>query len=383
MGLLIRILSLCVLLTISVKSDKILLIPLDHAAHVNFFLICGQALVNKGHDVYVLTLEKHRGMVDKTVIKPLYWKPVKSVSHSDDPFMKNITTEMAFGSVGFTGTVEYVKHLLEIFQAQTKDILENDNLLRLIEEKFDMALIDGVLPMRAFYAIPYKLNLRYITLTVLNIPWEERLPAMPSVEPASLSTSSNQMTFFQRLQNFITNIGLYLVGPYIFGFPEDFVQTCVPEKPFVTLSELYRKSEMILVNMDIYVLNYPRVSAPHSIHVGAIGGHPAKALESDLELFVNKAKKGVILFAFGSMAKEFPKRILQNILSAFSKLPDYHVVFGGNLDKTLKISSNVKFMKWMPQNDQAINKPSFSLIMQGRMASKKLYITVFLCWLPL
>ena len=140
---------------------------------------------------------------------------------------------------------------------------------------------------------------------------------MPSVEPGSLSTSSNQMTFFQRLQNFITNIGLYLVGPYIFGFPEDFVQNCVPEKPFVTLSELYRKSEMILVNMDIYVLNYPRVSAPHSIHVGAIGGHPAKALESDFELFVNKGKKGVILFAFGSMAKEFPKRILQNTLSAF------------------------------------------------------------------
>ena len=336
------------------KGDKILLIPLDHPAHVNFFLISGQALVNKGHDVYVLTLEKYHGMVNKTVIKPILWMPVKSVSRSDDPLIKNISTETAFGSVGITGKIAYFKQLTGIFETQAIDILENEKLQTEIQQKkFDLALIDGTFPMRPYYAIAYKQNLRYITLTVAEIPWESKVPAMPSVEPSPLGTFSNQMKFFQRLQNLIINIGLNYIALCVFGMPEDFVLKHVPEEPFVTLSELYLKSEMFLITMDVYVMNFPRVSAPHSVYVGAIGGQPPKALERDLELFANKAKKGVILFSFGSLAKEFPQHILKNILAAFSKLSEYHIVmqFSGDLDKTLKISSNVKLMKWLPQND--------------------------------
>ena len=59
---------------------------------------------------------------------------------------------------------------------------------------------------------------------------------------------------------------------------------------------------------------------------------------------------GVILFSMGSYAHWIDEEVLVKIAGAFSRLPQ-KIIWKLNGNLTFNVSSNVKMMSWIPQND--------------------------------
>ena len=108
---------------------------------------------------------------------------------------------------------------------------------------------------------------------------------------------------------------------------------------------------MFINDLDIYLIDYPRISAPHYIYVGDLEKASIKPLSSDLEKFVASAEKGTIIITFGQMVNKIPDMFLEKIFLIGVKIPHTHFVIRNGVEVTLPVPSNVKVMKWIPQND--------------------------------
>ena len=229
--------------------------------------------------------------------------------------------------------------------------MDNKALLGQIRrEKFDLAVMDGAPPARIFYIIPYKYDIPVITLSsFLADPWDSNFESIVSVEPFIGSMFSKKMNFFQRLANLVLKIVLYNMKSMLGIEPDEMVRKYVPEKSYISLSDLFKQSKMFMNDFDIYTLDYPRISAPHYIYIGNLGKMSAKPLSSDLEEFVSDPEKGTIIITFGQGIKEIPDVLLKKIFLVCTQLPDTHFVIRNGVEVTLPVPSKV--MKWIPQND--------------------------------
>ena len=178
--------GLLLLLLQIVDGSTVLLMPLEHHAHMGIFINVGKALINKGHDVHLITTDKHRERIDKSGIKPLLHTRINGVGVFDDPELADIIIDLVLGK---TNKVIALKKLMNKVQFRLIEVFEemmkNKILLeQLRSEKFDLAIMDGEYPARIFYIIPYKYNIPVITLSsVLSDPWDSNVPAILSVEP--------------------------------------------------------------------------------------------------------------------------------------------------------------------------------------------------------
>ena len=335
--------------TIHVQSAKILVVPMDHPGHINVFIMSGQALSARGHDVYLLTMEKNRKKVEDAGLKAICHQPSpQALSNVDDPevgeSLKSILTHPVKTPMALSRVwAQVVK--------QCEDLLKNKEIEQKINEiQFDIALVEGLLPGRCFLTIPYRHSLRYVSLSDIAMePWDARVPSVPSVEPLFMTTFTNKMSFLQRFANFLVNIFFrFIIKPFAFN-PDYLIEKYIPEKPKISLSELYQKSELMFNTVEIILMDYPRISALHYIYVGSIGGSNPKPLKPDLEDFVSSAKEGFILVSFGSMMQKLPEEYIIKMLSVFEHFPSKKFVMRSHMKKNIPV--NVKVMDWLPQND--------------------------------
>ncbi len=92
---------------------------------------------------------------------------------------------------------------------------------------------------------------------------------------------------------------------------------------------------------------------PNIIPVGGLQIQDPTALDNDLLEFVEKARKGVVLFSLGTnMKSEFmdENRKLA-FIEAFRQLPDYNFIWKYESDLGQPLPSNVKTLGWVRQND--------------------------------
>ena len=225
-----------------------------------------------------------------------------------------------------------------------KDIMTGLN-----NHKFDLVLIDGSDPSRCNFIIPYKLDLKYISISARHDPWGVRVPTMPSGESnLGLYFFGDKPTFFQRLFNFAQYTALYLnMPPSIYKDAQ--ISEMAPEKPKTTYRELYLKSEVFLVNNENMCIDYPRVEAPHYHFIGGIAAHQPNPLPKEFNDFYDKAEDGVILVSFGSLIDQATEQMMNKMFDVFKRLKQSIVMrYTGMLNN---VPDNVMLAKWLPQND--------------------------------
>ena len=146
------------------------------------------------------------------------------------------------------------------------------------------------------------------------------------------------MSFLQRFANFLVNIFFrFIIKPFAFN-PDYLIEKYIPENPKISLSELYRKSELMFNTVEIILMDYPRISAPHYIYVGGIGGNIPKPLKQDLENFVSSAKEGFILVSFGSMMQKLPEESIIKMFSVFKHFPSRKFVMRSHIKKNIPVN---------------------------------------------
>lgn len=333
---------------LSTDAARVLMIPGPQKSHVNFFSKAGKALQDDGHAVYVLTPKTFEGIVDNVGVNKLVHEVPKGKDMMTklSPLIKKLSKgEDFFFRVLFA----------EILPAITQfciDVNRNKELMNRIKSmQFDLVVNDGVFFYSCLYVIPYRLDLKYITLSALHNPWLHGIPAMPSVEPTQLVPFTNKMSFFQRVANVIPSI-LISVNPASLLYSWEILNEFAHDKPYKSLNQLMSESELTLINHDVICSGYPRISSPSYLYIGGSSATPVKPLPKDLQHFADGAKHGLIVLSFGSMdaLQSFWPVIKPKFMGAFKRLP-LRAIVQYALNDVDNVPENVKLSKWLPQND--------------------------------
>ena len=232
-------------------------------------------------------------------------------------------------------------------------IMEDEELMSTMTKKqYDLVIIDGLTFFRCIYIIPHRLKVPFITLTALLDPLSAGVTSSPAVEPSQMVPFTNKMSFIERLSNF----GISLMFNFVLGsfltVDNSLLAEYVPDGGVFSFSELYRRSEMWLVNFENLCLDYPRVTAPHYQYIGGSSGVDAKPIPSELSQFVNGAEHGLIVLSFGSIPflSDWKTEKAETFMKAFGRLKQ-RVIIRYTGSPIENIPSNVLVQKWLPQND--------------------------------
>ena len=343
----VRLLFCLLMAAHSVNTAKIMMIPAHHYSHSNLFGVAGSALASAGHNVSMMVSKMFSKVPGKFNLNPLIYEL------SEDGTFQYVLEKVDISELNWK-TVQYVyEQALPVFGKACEQVLGNQKLMAAIEkEKFDIVVLDGVPVFNCFYVIPYKFGIKYMTLSPFLDPWSSGVPASAALEPIQVFPNTNQQSFFQRLSTAAVYLAFYLLPRRTFS-TSYFVEKYAPEKPLTTTHDLYRRSEMFLINHEVSCVDYPRVSSPQYQFIGGSSARPPKPLPPDLEEFVTGAPHGVIIVTFGSLkaVQKSWKFLKSKMIYALSRLPQRALILYSYDDNVQDFPANVKALKWLPQND--------------------------------
>ncbi|KAK0397909.1 hypothetical protein QR680_002330 [Steinernema hermaphroditum] len=186
-----------------------------------------------------------------------------------------------------------------------------------------------------------------------------KIPTPLSYIPAmSLDAMSDKPTYLERLYNIFDSWFSTYLFRYASKMTNDLYRKHFGDK-FPDVDDIVRESPLIFVTSDEF-LDFPRPILPNIIYIGGLGVEKnAAPLSEPFKSEVLKAKKGIIYFSFGTNVKSnfLPEQFVRNLFIAFSKFPDYRVIFS-NIEsddeiavQLAKTTPNVFVTKWAPQTD--------------------------------
>jgi hypothetical protein len=234
-----------------------------------------------------------------------------------------------------------------------KVLVDNEPLLKRLENvRFDLAVIDAGIFAQCTYLLPHRLQIPYVTYTDSTHPLVIRVPWLPSFVPSGGDALSDRMTFVERIKNTALLVTVKLV-PFETNSLSDILDDYRRRHGhFSSLEDLASRSLLWLIPRD-HVLDYPRPSMPHVIYVGGLTVRRSTGeLPADLRKFVEGGRQKTVLVSFGSIASNFPAKIIEKLMNAFGRLNDDGLRFVIRLkdSKNVTVPDNVLIRKWIPQN---------------------------------
>ncbi|KAJ8928781.1 hypothetical protein NQ314_018639 [Rhamnusium bicolor] len=235
----------------------------------------------------------------------------------------------------------------------TQKTLEHPNFKKLIKsnEHFDVVILeqfhDDALKVLGYH---YKAPLILFS-TIGASSWINPLvgnPAPPSYIPDIFLKYTSNMTFWQRMVNWIFALASELNRQLIF-FPKQnqLMKEYFPDAP--DLSILNYNASLVLVNSHESI-NQPAPHVPNMIDIGGFHVNPPKELPTDLKDFMDNAEEGVVYFSMGSNIKPstMSNEKKEAILKALGKIKQ-KVLWKWDEDDVPGKPANVKLAKWFPQ----------------------------------
>jgi glucuronosyltransferase len=351
-----------------VQASKILMLPWSVHSHVVQMAAIGDSLTEKGHDVHMVLAEsypfafRHKlgkikfhtyKMGEKDIYtqeRPEGEDKVKERENREKLFMERARLDLVDDlRMNYDGVVELCRNALADEELQAK----------LKEFEFDVAVVDTSPMSRCLTVIPYELDVPFIALSTVYEPWLSRTPALPSFVPMAIQTTyTDDMSFWQRLWNIWYMYDWYTC-PKTSTLDQDFVSEFAPKKPWISLTDLVRKSMLWLVTTDV-AIDYPRPRMSNEIFVGGLTTKPAKPLAPAMEKVVNASKDGTIIVSLGDMGEFLPIQIRDKLVAAFVTFKMYRIIWHLKAPYPKNIPSHITFTDWMPLND-LLGHPSTKL----------------------
>ena len=332
-----------------VEGARVLLLPISSFSHVNQLSLIGEALAEKGHDVHMV-------VSNSFPMKSFFTKGrVKVMTHATPNV--DIYQRKPEELVQFWWALTHHPSVMTSFRVLHKEVentcsneLSDEALIdNLLELNFDIAIVDTIPQGRCLLLLPYLLGIPHVSFETYFEPWLMRNPGFPSFVPSNMAPGvyTDQMTFWERLDNLISNVR-WAAFPGCPFLEDDFIKQFIQNKPLVSLTSLAGQSLLWLLDTD-NVLDYPRPTMPNEVAIGGLTTKPAEKLPQDLQQFLDTAPEGVILMTFGSLFKDLEEGPQRELLEAFRRTTFRILWTYPKVPKDLP--SNVKIMKWLPQND--------------------------------
>lgn len=192
-------------------------------------------------------------------------------------------------------------------------------------------------------------------------PWMEVMSGSTTNWDSDLNfgTSHDSTFLFNRIKNFGKNF--LLTQKFYSGYTKTMEKSI--EKNFgkkISVPETYFKRNQLIFLNSHSSMGVPKASSPQIVEVGGMHMNVPKKLPDELENFMNSAENGVVYFSLGSViqGEKLPQGVIQAILNVFGRMK-YKILWKWS-DKMENATSNIKFSKWLPQQD-VLRKNFFSL----------------------
>jgi glucuronosyltransferase len=318
-------------------------------------------LIEKGHKITAITnfpLQtesiNYRGII---IDPPWDWNSVlnmteffEKVSVEESTFFK-ITSLWNYG-------LQTTKFALD--SPVVKNFIETDR------SQYDLVITEQF-QQEAFNMFAFKYNCSLISIGTLDYsdyidrargvltPW--------SHVPHFLSYFSDNMSFIQRLKNFLYSI-YDVLGRKLYYMPNQTKLARLAFKSIAkergcrlpTIQDLESKISLHLMNSHL-ALSSPRPKMPGMVDIAGIHIKPPKVLPDDIKRFLDEAENGVIYMSFGSFLKSSmmsPEKY-EAICNAFRSIPQ-RVIWKYESNNAANLPPNVLIRKWLPQNDILAHK---------------------------
>ena len=316
----------------------------------------GGQLVENGNEVHVLLMEnpKNEKKFKEMGVNMLIYKTKRPSGQANQIWIEQLINDFVTSSM--EGPFEVLRagvKLTNEMVEEGRNLLNNEQIMDKISNmNFDMVVIDGLAFCLYQYLIPYKYDIPFVTFMTQWDPFTTGVPHMTSYVPSPIMPFSDQMTFKERFVNFVIEWSLVIFRSIQQTPGSELVEMFVPEKEEKTLIEIQRSSQLFLL-VTAPPVEYPRPSLPHVVSLPSLSiRKPAPIKDTSLASFIKEASEaGFILFSLGTITtKHLPANIVNIFMTVFSSIPQ-RIVWNYDSTKIKVIPKNIKFMKWLPQND--------------------------------
>ncbi|NXU94566.1 UD2A2 glucuronosyltransferase, partial [Xiphorhynchus elegans] len=339
---------------------KVVVWPTDASHWINMKVLL-QELVLRGHEVTVLVPSSNLLIDYQDTSSPFNFEVLqvpfsqKTLDAAMEDFLNFWLNEV---SNVFPWEVMWrMKKDLEVFTNMSKQtcntlVMNSQLIAKLKQAKFDVLIADplsvGGELVAEILAIPFVYSFRFSDGNVV-----ERLCggllSPPSYVPASTSGLIDQMSFKERLQNFLFYFYTDLFFLKFWRDEWDGYYSHVLGRP-TTLCETQGKAEIWLIR-TYWDFEFPRPFLPNFEFVGGLHCQPAKPLPKEMEEFVQSSgEHGIVVFSLGSMVYNLSDEKSNVIAKALSQLPQ-KVLWRYKGKKPETLGSNTRIYDWIPQND--------------------------------
>ncbi|XP_036362878.1 UDP-glucuronosyltransferase 2A1-like [Octopus sinensis] len=239
-----------------------------------------------------------------------------------------------------------MKKVLTLFPVVCERFLTNEKWIESLRAvNASLAVINGIFMTNCLTTIAYELSIPFVLTASEIFPSLHRIPWNPSVFPSSFFSSSDKMTYSEKLISTLAAIVDYSIPPI--GAPIHSVKTYAKDKPDISFIDLLHQAQFFLIEKDV-LLDYPLSQLPNVRYVGGLATKRSLPLKGELVKFVNASKNGIVVVSFGSNINDFPAVQLKKLQSALKQIK-YDVVW--RQKKTSFSHKNIYISDWVPQND--------------------------------
>ncbi|KFP31628.1 UDP-glucuronosyltransferase 2A2, partial [Colius striatus] len=339
---------------------KVVVWPTDASHWINVKVVL-EELIGRGHEVTVLVPSSNLLIDYRDTSSPFTFEVLQVPFTQEklyalmDDFISFWTNE---ASNLFPWEIMWrMKKDLKVFANMSKEtcdtLVTNSELVaKLQQAKFDILIADplciGGELVAQILEIPFVYTFRFSEGNVV-----ERLcgglPSPPSYVPASTIGLTDQMSFLERLKNFLFYSYMDLSFFKFWSDELDGYYSNVLGRP-TTLCETMGKAEIWLIR-TYWDFEFPRPFLPNFEFVGGLHCRPAKPLPKEMEEFVQSSgEHGIVVFSLGSMVYNLSDERSNTIARALSQIPQ-KVLWRYKGKKPETLGSNTRIYDWIPQND--------------------------------
>ena len=174
---------------------------------------------------------------------------------------------------------------------------------------------------------------------------------MPSVTPNYFLSFSDDLSFWERLANLFVLLSS-ICGHYFYDISD--TSESVTQRPVLSITELFKQSELFFVNIDNSCAEYPKLTASNLKFLPGASVSDPKPLPKELEEFIDgSGRHGTIIATFGTLKhvrKAYIPRMLERLFQVFERLPQ-RIIMAADPVKDRRVPKNVLISNWLPQND--------------------------------
>lgn len=341
------ILILLIIFVKNVVPANILFISsLPSASHHIWNRSIMEGLVEKGHNLTVLTVEIERSYKNMNFIL------MENVY--EDMIENYFTDELGYHQNEF----KTIKDYYNLIGYLSRVLVETKGVQQLLDYpntfKFDVILHDFTSSQFLLGFVEKFGRPPLISVSPFGIPpyiyAVSNTPVLPSYMPHYATTFTDDLSIIERFKNLLFFAFDRLMRKSVHMKNENRKAKTVFGSDLINLEEIESNSSLVLVNVD-WSMDYKQPLPPNVIPVGGLQTKRFEPMNPDVVDFMQSSKP-TVLFSLGtSMRSELLGEERINLfLNVFKSLPEYNFIWKFEHTNSMKVPLNVMIVDWIPQN---------------------------------